>query len=484
MASSFPTGRPTTSSPGRWRGIDASGRSRLPHLACPADRGDAETAVGHREGGAPSVRRRLGRGARPAFRFQGRPLSPSLGACRGREHADDRAHPLEGGGPRSPDALHRGSRLGLPPLRPPPPEGRARGRARGSEPAVGRGGGSGLRLVRPDRRRGGRGRRSRRPRRHARDRLGPRLCAWRPPRRPGGHAGSATRQRKLPPSGGRTHGRRRAGAVRVALLVRVAPRPRADAPGSSRAAALARDAGASPRRGFHGPPRAGPRRRLPARHAGGGFYSCLGAGAGRPGGGRAPPKPRLPGRGGSGQVRPEPRGPSLRGGALSRGRFHLLPARIAGSGGRRVADGTGGFTGGDEEVRRRAPRGPSRPREGPANLNALQVEGSALERLGRRDDAIATYRRALRYKPDYGPARRALVRLTGSEAVRTPAVPDPANVPRVAAGLAEATDSVSVATTRGRSGSSTASSRWHPRRSRSTRPGRTRPTLRATAPSQ
>jgi tetratricopeptide (TPR) repeat protein len=78
----------------------------------------------------------------------------------------------------------------------------------------------------------------------------------------------------------------------------------------------------------------------------------------------------------------------------------------------------------------------------PLNLNALQVEGDVLERLGRKDVAISTYRRALRYRPDYGPALRALVRLTGSEAVRTPAVPDPANVPRVAAGLAEATASV------------------------------------------
>lgn len=78
----------------------------------------------------------------------------------------------------------------------------------------------------------------------------------------------------------------------------------------------------------------------------------------------------------------------------------------------------------------------------PLNLNAIQVEGNVLERLGRKDEAVAAYRRALRYKPDYGPASRALVRLTGSQAVRTPAVPDPANVARVAAGLAEATASV------------------------------------------
>lgn len=78
----------------------------------------------------------------------------------------------------------------------------------------------------------------------------------------------------------------------------------------------------------------------------------------------------------------------------------------------------------------------------PLNVTALQVQGNVLERLGRREEAIARYRTALRYRPDYGPSRRALVRLTGTEAVRTPAVPDRANVSRVAAGLAEATGAV------------------------------------------
>ena len=78
----------------------------------------------------------------------------------------------------------------------------------------------------------------------------------------------------------------------------------------------------------------------------------------------------------------------------------------------------------------------------PMNLNALQVRGTVFERLGRRDDAIAVYRTALRYRPDFSPARRALVRLTGTDAVRTPAVPDSANVSKVAAGLSDATAAV------------------------------------------
>lgn len=79
----------------------------------------------------------------------------------------------------------------------------------------------------------------------------------------------------------------------------------------------------------------------------------------------------------------------------------------------------------------------------PMNVGALQVRGVALEKLGRRDEAVESYRAALRYRPDYGPSRRALLRLTGSEAVRTPAVLDRANVARVASGLAEATAAVS-----------------------------------------
>lgn len=62
----------------------------------------------------------------------------------------------------------------------------------------------------------------------------------------------------------------------------------------------------------------------------------------------------------------------------------------------------------------------------PLNPEGHYNQGLTLERLGRRDEAIASYRQGLRYKPDYQPARQALLRLTGNAG------------DRVAAGAAEA----------------------------------------------
>jgi Flp pilus assembly protein TadD/arylsulfatase A-like enzyme len=50
----------------------------------------------------------------------------------------------------------------------------------------------------------------------------------------------------------------------------------------------------------------------------------------------------------------------------------------------------------------------------PLNPEGHYNQGLALERLGRGDEAVASYREALRYQPGYEPARQALVRLTGS----------------------------------------------------------------------
>jgi len=69
----------------------------------------------------------------------------------------------------------------------------------------------------------------------------------------------------------------------------------------------------------------------------------------------------------------------------------------------------------------------------PLDPTAYHNRGATLESLGRRDEAITQYRVALKYSPRYEPARRALLRLTGS------ADPDPPRdeTERRARGLAE-----------------------------------------------
>ena len=69
----------------------------------------------------------------------------------------------------------------------------------------------------------------------------------------------------------------------------------------------------------------------------------------------------------------------------------------------------------------------------PLNVEALYNRGVIHEKGGRRDDAVADYRRAVRYRPDYEPACRALVRLTGTSDPRPPRSAEEAR----ARGLAE-----------------------------------------------
>lgn len=70
----------------------------------------------------------------------------------------------------------------------------------------------------------------------------------------------------------------------------------------------------------------------------------------------------------------------------------------------------------------------------PINPEGYHNKAVLLERLGRRDAALEQYRIAVRYRPDFEPSRQALVRLTGSAAVRTAATP----VERRAEALCEA----------------------------------------------
>jgi len=60
----------------------------------------------------------------------------------------------------------------------------------------------------------------------------------------------------------------------------------------------------------------------------------------------------------------------------------------------------------------------------PLNVEALYNRGVILEKAGRRAEAVADYRRAAAYRPDYEPAHRALVRLTGSSDPRPPRSPE------------------------------------------------------------
>jgi tetratricopeptide (TPR) repeat protein len=55
----------------------------------------------------------------------------------------------------------------------------------------------------------------------------------------------------------------------------------------------------------------------------------------------------------------------------------------------------------------------------PLHPESYHNRGVILERQGRTQEAIASYRNAVRYRPDYEPSRSALVRLTGSATART-----------------------------------------------------------------
>lgn len=63
-------------------------------------------------------------------------------------------------------------------------------------------------------------------------------------------------------------------------------------------------------------------------------------------------------------------------------------------------------------------------RRDPVNVEAHHNRGVIHERRGERDAAVTEYRTALRYDPAYEPARTALMRLTGSAAVRPARTPD------------------------------------------------------------
>ena len=56
----------------------------------------------------------------------------------------------------------------------------------------------------------------------------------------------------------------------------------------------------------------------------------------------------------------------------------------------------------------------------PLNPEAYHNRGVIYEKQGKRNDAIAAYRSALRYNPQYAPSQQALVRLTGSAVVQGP----------------------------------------------------------------
>ncbi len=69
----------------------------------------------------------------------------------------------------------------------------------------------------------------------------------------------------------------------------------------------------------------------------------------------------------------------------------------------------------------------------PLSVEAYHNRAVILERQGRLEAAVADYRTAVRYAPDYEPSRHALERLTGSAAVSAPRTP----AERQAATLAE-----------------------------------------------
>lgn len=59
----------------------------------------------------------------------------------------------------------------------------------------------------------------------------------------------------------------------------------------------------------------------------------------------------------------------------------------------------------------------------PINAEAFHNKAVALERMGEVAEAITLYREAVRYRPDFEPSRRALLRLTGSAMIYTPRSP-------------------------------------------------------------
>ncbi|MEL7061481.1 MAG: alkaline phosphatase family protein [Acidobacteriota bacterium] len=69
----------------------------------------------------------------------------------------------------------------------------------------------------------------------------------------------------------------------------------------------------------------------------------------------------------------------------------------------------------------------------PLNVEAYHNRAVILERLGRPQEAVNDYARAIRYRPDYEPSRRALVRLVGTADVHGPTT----DAARRAAQLAE-----------------------------------------------
>ena len=69
----------------------------------------------------------------------------------------------------------------------------------------------------------------------------------------------------------------------------------------------------------------------------------------------------------------------------------------------------------------------------PLNPEAYQNRAAIYERQGKRRAAIAEYRTALRYNPQYEPAKQALQRLTGSATVDEPRT----DAQKLAARLAE-----------------------------------------------
>src|SRR5262249_26988664 len=59
----------------------------------------------------------------------------------------------------------------------------------------------------------------------------------------------------------------------------------------------------------------------------------------------------------------------------------------------------------------------------PLNPESYHNRGVIYEKEGRTEEAIAAYRNALRYRPDYEPSTHALVRLTGSATSGEPRTP-------------------------------------------------------------
>ena len=74
----------------------------------------------------------------------------------------------------------------------------------------------------------------------------------------------------------------------------------------------------------------------------------------------------------------------------------------------------------------------------PLNVEAYHNRAVIDERQGRREAAIAQYRRAVLYNPQYEPSRQALIRLTGSADVRAPATEAEKKAAQLAETAAEA----------------------------------------------